>query len=64
MLLLLLEKSFQVDLSSTLYPGVALWECRWSFPDAEVLSLALDLCRCPPPPSWLSTSDRFPEELS
>lgn len=53
-------------LSSTLYPGVALWEAEWrwlpSLPGVDVLSLALDFC--PPPPSWLSTSDVLPEELS
>lgn len=57
----------QVVLSSTLYPGVALWEAEWrwlpSLPGVDVcLSLALDLC--PPAPSWLSTSDVLPEELS
>ena len=53
-------------LSSTLYPGVALWEAewRWSLPEVDVLSLALDLWLCPPPPSWLSTSDVLPDELS
>lgn len=55
-------------LSSTLYPGVALWEDEWrwlpSLPGMEVLSLPLDLWPCPPPPSWLSTSDVLPEELS
>ena len=53
-------------LSSTLYPWVALWEadCRWllSLPGVDVLSLPLDFW--PPPPSWLSTSDVLPEELS
>ena len=52
-------------LTSTLYPGVVLWEAEWrrlpSLPGVDVLSLALDLC---PPPSWLSTSDVLPEELS
>ena len=57
----------QVVLSSTLYPGVDLWEAEWrwpSLPGVDVLSLALDLWPCPPPPSWLSTSDVLPEELS
>lgn len=55
-------------LSSTLYPAVALWEAEWrwllSLPIVDVLSLALDLWPCAPPPSWLSTSDALPEELS
>lgn len=55
-------------LSSTLYPGVALWEAEWrwlpSLPGVDVLSLPLDLWPCPPPPSWVSTSDVLPEELS
>lgn len=55
-------------LSSTLYPGVALWEAerRWlpSLPGVDVLSLPLDFWPCPPPPSWVSTSDVLPEELS
>lgn len=55
-------------LSSTLYPAVAFWEDEWrwlpSLPSMDVLSLALDLWPCAPPPSWLSTSDVLPEELS
>lgn len=55
-------------LSSTLYPAVAFWDAEWrwlpSFPVVDVLSLALDLWLCLPTPSWLSTSDVLPEELS
>lgn len=55
-------------LSSTLYPGGVLWEAEWRWPPSfaavDVLSLALDLFPGFPPPSWLSTSDVFPEELS
>lgn len=58
----------QVVLSSTLYPGVALWEaeCRWlpSLLGMDVLSFPLDLWPCVAPPSWVSASDALPEELS
>ena len=68
MLLLLKESRVQVGLSSTLYTGVAadaLWGCRGvpSLPGVAVRSLPLVLCPGAPP-SWLSTSEVLPEELS
>lgn len=70
LLLLLKESRVQVGLSSTLYPGVdvavgVLLACRGVPSLAGVVVRSLALCLCPgPAPSWLSTSEVLPEELS